>query len=506
MYSIFKFNQLIENKKIFNFIKELLIPILFLLPFMYILGYFSVSPQNVLAHGFDHYKSNLLSLFNPVGTNLNGIVNWSWIFPEIPIKHNLDESFNYIGFGGFILFFYLITILLKNIKKIDFIKYRTIILIFLIFFVISLSNKIEFADKTLLEIPLNKYLYGFVSIFRVPGRFLWVCHYLILIYGIIIIYKSCSKKTSIIFLSILVIVQITDLSIGLKEYVYGNSFNKKKIVLDDPLWKKIEKNYEVASSTQVKSVPADFYHLLGFLRKAPIKSEVAYLGRVNRQKLADLRYSNNNNFYSKNLPGNKFYIINNPGHLNHLKILLENKNVGFVLRNKIWLLLPNQKSLMNENDKNELNKAEISTIFKDKKIIFKDRNFINKIGIFGLGWSYNIAEQSLWSDGKRSSIIFKPEKDIDEFKLIFDAEAYIKPKNKVQEIDIFVNGIFEKRITFNENLKRNKSLSIDIKNLNQDFVLVEFYILNPKSPFDILESVDARKKSLKIHSLILSED
>ena len=91
-----------------------------------------------------------------------------------------------------------------------------------------------------------------------------------------------------------------------------------------------------------------------------------------------------------------------------------------------------------------------------------------------------------------SSIIFKPEKDIDKFKLIFDAEAYIKPKNKVQEIDIFVNGIFKKRIIFNENLKRNKSLSIDIKNLYQDFVLVEFYITNPKSPFDILESVDTR--------------
>ena len=74
------------------------------------------------------------------------------------------------------------------------------------------------------------------------------------------------------------------------------------------------------------------------------------------------------------------------------------------------------------------------------------------------------------------------------------------------EIDIFVNGIFKKRIIFNENLKRNKSLSIDIKNLNQDFVLVEFYILNPKSPFDILESVDARKKSIKIHSLTLSEE
>ena len=506
MYSIFRFDELIKNKNFFNFVKELLIPILFLLPLMYILGYFSVSLQNVLAYGFDHYKSNLLSLFNPVGTNLNGAVTWSCILPKIPINHNHDESFGYMGLGGLILFFSLIIILLKNIKKIDFTEYRTIILIFVIFFVIALSNKIEFGDRTLLEIPLNKYLYGFVSIFRVPGRFLWVCYYLILIYGIIIIYKSFNKKTSILFLSTLVIIQIADISIGLKEYLNGKSFNNEKIVLDDPIWKKIEKNYEVVSSTQIKSVPADFHHLLGFLRKAPIKSEVAYLGRVNRQKLADLRYLNNNNFYSKNLPDNKFYIINNLGHLNHLKILFKNKNVGFVLRNKIWLLLPNQKSLMNENDKNELNNVEISTIFKNKKIIFKNSNFINKVAIFGLGWSYNISEQSLWSDGKRSSIIFKPEKDVDKFKIIFDAEAYIRPKNKVQEIDVFVNGIFEKKIIFNENLKRNKSLSIDIKNLNQDFVLVEFYILNPKSPFDILESVDARKKSIKIHSLTLSEE
>ena len=86
---------------------------------MYILGYFSVSPQNVLAYGFDHYKSNLLSLFNPASTNLNGIVSWSWIFPEIPIKHNLDESFNYLGVGGLILLFYLITILLKKQHQLE---------------------------------------------------------------------------------------------------------------------------------------------------------------------------------------------------------------------------------------------------------------------------------------------------------------------------------------------------------------------------------------------------
>ena len=101
---------------------------------MYILGYFSVSLQNVLAYGFDHYKSNLLSLFNPVGTNLNGAVKWSWILPKIPINHNHDESLGYLGLAGIILFFSLIIILIKNIKEIDFTKYRTVILIFVIFF------------------------------------------------------------------------------------------------------------------------------------------------------------------------------------------------------------------------------------------------------------------------------------------------------------------------------------------------------------------------------------
>ena len=506
MYSIFRFDELIKNKNFFNFVKELLIPILFLLPLMYILGFFSVSLQNVLAYGFDHYKSNLLSLFNPVGTNLDGIVKWSWILPEIPINHNHDESFGYLGLAGIILFFSLIIILLKNIKKIDFNKYRAVILIFLIFFIIALSNKIEFADRILFEIPLNKYLYGFVSLFRAPGRFLWVCNYLILIYGIIIIYKSFNKRTSILFLSTLIIIQIADISVGLKEYIGGKSFNNEKIILDDPIWKKLEKNYDIVSSTQIKSVPIDFYHLLGFLRKAPIKSEIAYLGRVNRQKLANLRYLNNDNFYSKNLPNNKFYIINNPGHLNHLKILFKNKNVGFVLRNKIWLMLPNHKSLMNENDKEEFNKVKISTITKNKKIIFKDLSLINEVAIFGLGWTYDYIEQSLWSDGERSSIIFKSEENVNKFKIIFDAEAYIRPKNRNQELKIFVNGIFEKKFIFNENLKRNRYLTIDIEELKQDYVLIEFYPINPKSPFDILESVDARKRGIKIHSLTLSEE
>jgi len=506
MYSVFKFDEFIKNKNFSNFIKDLLIPIYFLLPLMYILGYFYVSLQSIPGYGFDYYKANLLSLFNPTATNLNGIVKWSWILPSIDINHNLNESFNYIGLGGLILFFLLIIILLKDIKKIDFTKFRTIIIIFLIFFMMSLSNKIAFGDQLLFEIPLNKYLYGFLSIFRAPGRFFWVCYYLILIYGITIIYKSFTRRNSIFILLILLGVQIADISVGLKEYINGKSFNTKKIVLDDPIWEKVVSNYEILSSTLIRNQFNEFYNLLGFLKKAPIKTEFAYLGRYDRQKMIKQRYSQYDNFFSKKLEDNKFYFVSNSGHLKHLKILFRNRNVGFVLRNKIWLMLPNHKSLMNENDKEEFNKVKISIITKNKKIIFKDLSLINEVAIFGLGWTYDYIEQSLWSDGERSSIIFKSEENVNKFKIIFDAEAYIRPKNRNQELEIFVNGIFEKKFIFNENLKRNRYLTIDIEELKQDYVLIEFYPINPKSPFDILESTDTRKKGIKIHSLILKTE
>ena len=74
--------------------------------------------------------------------------------------------------------------------------------------------------------------------------------------------------------------------------------------MDDPIWKKIENDYEVVSSTLIKNQSSDFYKLLAFLKKASIKSEVAYLGRFDRQKLITLRYFNYDGFYLKNFHQN----------------------------------------------------------------------------------------------------------------------------------------------------------------------------------------------------------
>ena len=98
------------------------------------------------------------------------------------------------------------------------------------------------------------------------------------------------------------------------------------------------------------------------------------------------------------------------------------------------------------------------------------------------------------------------EKDLDKFNIILDVEGYIMPKNKTQKVKIFINGVFNKELIFSENERRNKFLTIEISNINQDFVEIEFQSINPKSPFDLLESVDTRRKAIKIHSLTLDKE
>ena len=63
----------------------------------------------------------------------------------------------------------------------------------------------------------------------------------------------------------------------------------------------------------------DFFKIIDYLTTNIMKTEIAYLSRFDRKELVDARYNNYNSFYENNLDTKKFYIINNFGHLNHLK-------------------------------------------------------------------------------------------------------------------------------------------------------------------------------------------
>ena len=135
------------------------------------------------------------------------------------------EGFNYFGLGQWAMYlFALILFLNKNYKTNLFsiknnkeIKILLIISIFLIFW--ALSNKISFGSYTLVEIPLNKYVYGVLSIFKGTGRMFYIVSYFLLILSILIIFKCFNKKNSLLIITLCLIIQIADTSAGLKKYI-----------------------------------------------------------------------------------------------------------------------------------------------------------------------------------------------------------------------------------------------------------------------------------------------
>ena len=95
-------------------------------------------------------------------------------------------GFNFFGLGQIIIV--LLAVLLffrkKYSTRLNSIKYnkeiRAFFLISLFFTLWALSNKISFGSYTILEIPLNKYIYGLLSTVRPTGRLFWIVNYFLL--------------------------------------------------------------------------------------------------------------------------------------------------------------------------------------------------------------------------------------------------------------------------------------------------------------------------------------
>ena len=133
------------------------------------MGYFEIRVADSLSAAFGKYKLNLLSFFDPVDTMSN--ISWSWFLPNIELSRAEEiEGFNYFGLGRIVMLLFAFALFLnknykanlfsiKNNKKI---KIFLIISLFFTFW--ALSNKISFGSYTLVEIPLNKYIYAALSI------------------------------------------------------------------------------------------------------------------------------------------------------------------------------------------------------------------------------------------------------------------------------------------------------------------------------------------------------
>ena len=502
IYFIIVFDRFLIEKKFSKSLKEISAPFFSLLLVMYLSGYFEISLPDSLGYGYGYYKANILSFFNPASTTYN--FSWSNFIPMIQTSGGEYEGFGYLGLGGIILFILLLFNFVKREPLLGFKKNRPYYLLIIIFFILAISNTINFGSFVLLDTPLPKFLYAPLSVIRASGRFIWPIYYLILIVGLVLIYKKNEKKRALLILIIILCIQIIDISSGLKNYINSKVFMRyEKVMFDDPIWNEISKEFQIIRTTYPNNNSKIFPQMTGILLNGNFKkTDIIELARYDRNKASKYRNKTYENFRKNKLEKNTVFIIDNKNHLRNLKFLLKESNSGFFFRNNLWILIPNYKNKMSKNDRNEFNNVDFIEIFpgKEKKLYLYDEE-----SIIGFGWTHDLNNVGVWTEGKEANIIFKfRNHERKDYKLKFKIKSAMTNNIDKLNLHIKLDGKLVKKISFDRfNNKNNKFIDINLKqeNLIKELHKVDFIIDNPVSPLSLLESSDGRELGILLESI-----
>jgi len=509
VYSLLRiFNLKFEKEIFFKFIKDFFIIAVLLLLTLYIAGYFEVRMVDTLALGFGRDKLNLLSIFDSFNSNYN--IYWSWFLPDIQLSEFEEgEGFNYFGLGQIMMVLFALIIFFNKNYKTNLLSIRgnkeikAFILVSIFMTLWALSNKISFGPYTLLEIPLNKYIFGVLSIVRPTGRLFWIVNYFLLVLSIIIIFKCFNKKNSLLIITLCLIIQIADTSAGLKKYITLFTPLKESIILKDQIWDNLFNRYKVLKTTYPKNYSKLFSSFSHAIEKHNIeKTNIVKFSRINRKAVAEAKYHLYDKFRKKNLASDTVYIVDNLGHLRHLKLLLKDENVGFFYRDNNWAMVMNEKERMNDNDNKTFNeiKPKLLDINEKKNLIIRDND-----SYYGFGWSHNSDKPGIWSEGPMSTLLFRTDKNYGDLKLEISCRPYITKKNNILEFDIYVNNLFNKNMKLaNNNQDETFKILINNKLIKNNEIKIDFNFKNLVSPYEVLESPDSRKLGILVKNIIMS--
>ena len=479
---------LIKKKSLYkNIIKEIILiyPLLFLT--MYIVGYFTIRPEDSLGGGYGFYNLNLNSLFNSSGYTNSGYFNWSILMPMLPLQNGEYEGFSYLGIGGFFLLFFTILSFFKNIREF-FISKKEILCIFLVFLALAISHNINFGEVNILSIDLNNYILGILSTLRSSGRLIWPVYYLIFILGIFFIFNYFSGKKRFIILIFLLLTQLIDLSSGLRQYYKGNQYNyisENVFKNEDNFWKNLSSKITTLRLIEFRNQSDLYYDLKNvFLNYNFKKTDIVYLARYNRKKVPLNNYGLIESFLNKEIDIFKetAFLTKDLNTVRNIHFLY-GKNLYYYFRNNIWIITsqyiakPNNMEIIKDN-------LEIKNIVLNKKI-----NFINSKNLnYGFGW--NKQSRGLASDGNYSSIIFKMDNKncLENFFLKLNIENYF---NEIKsDFNLYLNN----KILSKKNLNRIP-LEINCDNI-QNYHILEFKYQEPISLRELNRGLNHFKRSI----------
>jgi hypothetical protein len=461
-------------------------------------GYFSISSSSGSGYGFGSYRLNLLAPIDARG--------WSYIFPNNPMQLDAGNGFNYFGLGVLVC---IIFALIAKIKlktglpspfKIKYHFFLYIILLALTLFAITNTVAIGYWKHTF-AIPDS--LTQLASILRASGRMFWPVLYFIFLVAIIFIHRGYSKKSTLLILGGCFALQIVDTSAGWLPIhrSLSNSTSNYESPLINEAWENFGKHYQKIVRFPLHNQGENWEHLARLAVSNRMGTSSVFLARFDESKLKVGNEKINAQLRKGPLDPGALYILG-LWKLDPEAIGFDDKKDVLAKIDGFTVLAPGWKVCSNcppIDPKLVLTRYAPLTNIGEKIYFYRDAFGRNEFMLDG--WIPYGELWGSWTEGSNASLII-PLPAGKTRSLALKLRAFVNGKHPNQSFEILINGTLVKKVSLDQFEGNVVEVPLPESLLGDQFIRVQFKLLNPASPKSLGISDDGRQLGIGLISAV----
>lgn len=461
-------------------------------------GYFvGTSVLNTKWYGLGNL--NLLALIDSNG--------WSAILPDIPqtmgsldskyLPGRVFDGFNYLGLG-FIFLFFITVPALSNWKPImgSIKRHRFFVMCLCLMALFSITNQISIGPINF-SIFIPEGILKYAELLRSPARMFWPMFYALAFF---IIYVNCryySANTLVCMLFCALLLQVLDLSPGLRKIHSQFGFEKisqMQTNLNDSFWNEAALKYKKIVEVQ-PSMSWDYQNIAGYAINHGLATNAIYLARNDPNKLEFAKQKWAEEVLGGKLNPDTLYVIDDR-LLPLVKTLNTSKSNLLSRIDGRNVLAPNWYSFNQDRLPHFESIQSIPILANLNKTILFNQTSLGK-EFLAYGWA-DSESWGVWSDSRHAKIIVPLNSGV--AKLVkgveLDVNAFIDSTNPQQEMVIKVNKGDAQSFTLTKPEKNQVNLVVKQGAVNTEFIELDFYFPNARRP--LIVNFDSDRRLLAI--------
>ena len=461
------------------------------------------------------YGTGSMNLLAPINS-----ASWSFVLKALPNTLSSYEGFDYVGLGVVLCFIFSLPILVSAKIPIQKIIIQRIFLVILLIglTLFALSNQVAIGPWKL-NYPLPNFIGLIGSVLRQSARFFWPVIYLLTLLFIFIITKYYPRWLASSLLGLACACQIVDTSAGWlpihhklnEDSSQASLFAQKSNQLSDIFWTQAASYYDqllvVPAQEPAGKIPDDWERFASFAAQFHLATNSVYLARLDQKKLAEFNHQFKLMINKGVFNQRAFYILGDEKILPVLMHLDAEKDL-LARFNGLNVLAPNWKicTVCPQVDSKYEIKGPIPPTAINKILDFSSNGFAKHylVGVgawskVGWGWSYP-ETFGVWSEGNQVKLVIPLPRDskgaLESINgITLEMRALISPNHPQQQVDIWVNGHYQKTSILQKNQGNiiDVSISSDQIDSGQDYLEIELKLPNKVKPVELGLGNDIRE-------------